>query len=187
MHTKTKNKKFRAPSGRDGGFTIIELMVVFAIIVILAIYTVAAYSEAFPRLSLDRTVEGFISDVSNVKKKSSGSVAYLEGGEVKRFDYGIFFEKEKEEYIIFIDKNDNKEYNTGEEEKIIEAEKGVKICELSEHESNKLSLLFSEDGTVYFNGTEVTSDILITFCSVKKPEILTEVSINSNGVPEVEM
>jgi prepilin-type N-terminal cleavage/methylation domain-containing protein len=186
MHTKTKNKKFSASFRRKDGFTIVELMVVFAIIVILAIYTVAAYSEAFPRLSLERTTESFVGDVSVIKKRTVGSVAYEEGSEVKRFNYGIFLERQEEDYIIFIDKNEDNEYQVGEEERVVETEKSL-VCELSESEGDKLSIIFSNNSDIFLNGTEATTTVEITFCASKNNEIKRTVSITPSGVVEVEM
>ncbi|MCF7845446.1 MAG: prepilin-type N-terminal cleavage/methylation domain-containing protein [Candidatus Pacebacteria bacterium] len=179
MPHKTKNKKFC-------GFTIIELMVVFAIILILAIYTVAAYSEAFPRFSLERTTEGFVGDVAVLKNRTLGFSGYEEGGEVNKSNYGIFLEEGEEDYIIFIDKNEDKEYQVGEEERVVETEKSL-VCLLSESDENdKLSILFTSSD-IFLNGAEATTNTEITFCASKNNEIKRKISISPTGVVEVEI
>jgi hypothetical protein len=161
-------------------------MVVFAIILILAIYTVAAYSEAFPRFSLERTTEGFVGDVAVLKNRTLGFSGYEEGGVVNKSNYGIFLEEGEENYIIFIDKNEDKEYQVGEEERVVETEKSL-VCLLSESDENdKLSVLFTSSD-IFLNGVEATTNAEITFCASKNNEIKRKITITPTGVVEVEI
>ncbi|MDA3815612.1 MAG: GspH/FimT family pseudopilin, partial [Patescibacteria group bacterium] len=102
-----------------------------------------------------------------------------------RANYGIFLEEGEEDYIIFIDKNEDDEYQTGEEERVVETEKSL-ACILSENESGKLSIIFTSSD-ILLNGVGATTNVEITFCASKNNEIKRKVSISPSGVVEVEM
>ncbi len=179
---------FNKEKEKSLGFTIIEILVVFVIIMILAIYTVAGYSGAFSRSAMERSLESFIGDVNFARERSLSSFGYKENDEIFRHNYGIFVKEEEKEYIVFLDKADNKEYNSGEEQKIVELEKDIKISEISPtNESDELVIVFTEDRKVYFNGEEAEGS--------EKAEIILKIEgedigkrsivINSRGFAEI--
>ncbi len=164
------------------GFTLIELMVVFLIMVILAILALMSYSEARPRLALERAAETFISDIYRVKDRSFFSVFYEDNGSYSGGDHGIAVEKGKGDYLMFTEE--------GEEENVIEKMKVEEIIEISKvevfgEEENKASILFSsKNKKVYFNGVEtsVGDFVDVTFSSKTDDSIKRTVRINYLGI-----
>ncbi|MEA2098067.1 MAG: prepilin-type N-terminal cleavage/methylation domain-containing protein [Patescibacteria group bacterium] len=123
------------------GFTIIELIVVMAIMGIMFAVTIPQYSKIRDSKALSLGEEQIINDIRMVQNyaysilKNDGS--FPVGG------YGINFSNNSKEYIIFADKNGNMEYDGAIEifEKI-ELPRNVKIVSL------KINSIEKADGIV---------------------------------------
>ncbi len=185
---------FRAHSQRESGFTILELLVVFVIIIILSIYTISGYSQSYSRLAVERSIEQFISDAYGAKEKSLSYLAYKEEGseDIYKHDYGIYIQEEASEYIIFLDKNNDKKYSSGEAIEIIETDKKVKISNISvTDENNSLSILFSHDRKVYFNNEEAgegaPNSAEITFSVINSEDNEKKIIVNKQGVVQLDI
>ncbi len=177
---------------KENGFSLIELMVVLVIIVVLTILVLTGYSESGSRLELEKTVEEFIQSINNTKSRAFGSSADYENEEVVKFDKGIFLETGSKSYILFSDKNETGEYESGEEEEIFEIDERIIISEISvENEgsnssrsASSLSIIFSvAEKQVFFSEPENTSTI--TFSLEKDGEIKKKVKIDSFGVSKI--
>ncbi len=171
-------------TGKERGFTIVELMVVLVIIIILAIYGVGGYRDAAPRLSLERTVESFIRDVDNVKNRSFSSVAYEDSEDnIVRFNHGIFIEEGESYYTLFRDEDGNNQFTPTNDSDIQNIDKNVQILEVSD--GTDLSIVFNRNGEVYFNGVLAdNNDVSIVFSIIGDDTIQREVKINHRGVTE---
>ncbi len=154
----------KAPKERRQGLTLIELMVVFAIVMVLIVYTIAGYSGAFPRLAMERNIETLKSDIYRARERAYSSLAHDYEGEIKNSSYGILIENTDEgadSYTFFRTKESNKEYGEGAvNERVVDLEEGIHI-ESEEYED--LHILFcSEEKKVYFNGEKAEGDLEVT-------------------------
>ncbi len=165
------------------GFTLIEVLIVLAIIVALAILVIAGYQEGRPRLAVDRASAGLASDLEIAKQRSISNVYYQENGD-------NFF---GENHGVLIDKNENKYYLTAynkEGEKIIrenvEIERVVDIFELSPDDGGSLEIWFDKEET-YFNGTKAGQEDVaeIVFLGKTDESIRKKVVIDYSGVIEI--
>ena len=168
----------------EKGFSLIELMVVLVIMVALTMLVLAGYSETGPRLAAERAVESFIGDIYKARSRNIGAHSQIDNEEILTFNHGVYLESGDESYIIFADKNENKEYSTGEDVETVDVERGASILEIEVGGTpeTSVSVVFSEKGEeVFFNG-QANSSASISF---GYGSIQRTVEINSSGIVSV--
>ncbi len=153
------------------GFTLIEILVVIAIIGIMASILLPYYSDSFAAKALFLNKTQMQSDIRNVQNYAYATMKfgtlYPEGG------YGIRFDaNNSDEYVIFGDKKDgvnppNHSYDSSSEEfEIKKLTDGVHIesIKVDNTETSPVDLVYEPPyGKVYINGSyDVTKEIEIT-------------------------
>ena len=112
------------------GFTIVELLIVITIIGVMAGVVWVNYSEFNKVFSLERSANQTAQEIRMVLEKAI-SVEIPEGavGEDFKGGYGVFFEIDQDNFIVFIDTNNTGRFNSGDNPIIKEFffESGVKI------------------------------------------------------------
>lgn len=114
------------------GFTIVELMVVAALMVLLGGLVLPNWRAGQSQLALQRAVHKVAQDVRRVQEFALAA-RQLPGGQVP-YAYGIYFlQSEPNHYIIFADLDSNDSYNAGTDVVIedIRIESPVSIVSLS--------------------------------------------------------
>ncbi len=161
------------------GFTLIELMVVLVITMVLVILVIAGYSEGRPRLAVERTAEGFISDLYRARNKAQAATFYEKEGEPETLiggEYGIYIEEGADSYFLFVDK-DNPQHI--EEIKI---ERFVQILEIEPRDgSGAAKIFYDEDGNFSFQNEDSGA---IIFAAKDDDTIRRKVDINSAGIAQ---
>jgi len=170
----------------NSGFSLIELMVVLAIIVALAILVLTGYSESFPRLATERAAESFIGDIHKVRGRAFSAVFYDE--DAQEAGHGIRIKKGQGSYEILVE-------HDGKEEVLenINIDRGISVSEilLEEVVKNELKIVFTvKEKKVLFNGEEIQGgeegeEAEITFSSESDEGLKRSVSVNSEGIAEI--
>jgi len=114
------------------GFTIIELLVVMAIIVIVSGLVLANWRGGEKQYALQRAANKLAQDIRRVEEFAMSARAFQ--GQIPKGGYGIYFKiSEKDHYILFADLNGNNHYDSGSDGLVedIKIEKEVQISQLS--------------------------------------------------------
>ncbi len=167
----TKKKKIQ------GGFTLIEILVVLVIIIALAMLVISGYSEGRPRLALERTVESFASDLYRVKQKALSGMIYEDGDDFFEGGYGIKINKNNDFYTLYVGESNQKEIET------IKIESLAKVKSVNPENGNELNIFFSDRGDVIFNGSGGSATVV--FSTKDDDSITRKVEINSSGVVKI--
>lgn len=109
---KAKNKK--------NGFTLVEIMVVFSIIVILTAISIPIYQGSKKELALQRAVNKLEQDIEKAQEMAMAAKEFQEGS-VPSGGYGIYLDlSEPSHYILFADVSANHQYDS-EKGELVEA------------------------------------------------------------------
>ena len=166
---------------KEKGFTIVELMVVLAILVALTALVLAGYSESFPRLAVERSAEAFINDVYRVRERAFSALSYDEN--IKDASHGIFIEEEAESYELFLEGHEAVE--------VVDIDRGARVDRLylEEERVGELKIVFDRnEEKVLFGDSEGVSEkeeARVYFVSQRDEDLVRGVSINSKGVAEI--
>ena len=123
------------PKKNSKGFTLIELIVVMAIIAIMTGIVFANYRNSQQQLALQRAASKLAQDVRRAQEMAMASEAFE--GSIPEGGYGVYFTIiEPDHYILFADANGDREYDKdaipkNELVEDIKIEKGVSIKALS--------------------------------------------------------
>lgn len=123
------------------GFTLIEMLVVLAVIAVISSLLIASYRTAQKRYALESAAQNLVSDLREVQAMAmSGAVKTTE----IIYGYGVHFDENTSYYIIFADKQFNdRRYQSGADiqiEKINLADQ-IKIAAVSPNNSG-LDIVF---------------------------------------------
>ena len=115
-------------SKKNIGFTITELLIVMSIIVLMSTVVWANYSDSNRQFSLERSVNQVAQGIRMVLEKAMSVKIPEYTPDDFKGGYGVFFEENKNYYVVFIDTDNDGEFGLLDD--IIEEisfEKGVKI------------------------------------------------------------
>lgn len=142
MMGKLKKRLGKSLIKSGGGFTLIEILVVIAIIASFSAYIFASYRKSQPTYALLGVAQKISFDLRKAQNMAMSSKEFH--GKVPQGGYGVYFSKNPSDnvysYIIFADCDGSKDYNTsgspcGENisEKVeeIKLEKGIIINSIS--------------------------------------------------------
>ncbi|MBU3935024.1 prepilin-type N-terminal cleavage/methylation domain-containing protein [Patescibacteria group bacterium] len=112
----------------SAGFSLVELIVVMAIISLLSIVVFANYRTGEKQFALQRSAYKLAQDIRRVQNMAI-SAREFQGNVPPR--YGLEFEKNRAYYFLFADINDNGRYEPSDVEvERITFEEGIKIQDL---------------------------------------------------------
>lgn len=103
MRTDSENKK---------GFTIVELVMVTAIIAFISTIGAAGYRQGERRVVLDNQTFQFMQDVRRAQERALSS---RDTGAAAPGGYGVYLPSANNYYLIYADRNKNKKYDNDEE------------------------------------------------------------------------
>ncbi len=165
---------------KNEGFTLIELMVVLVITMVLVILVIAGYSEGRPRLAVERTAEGFISDLYRARSKAQSNIFYEKEGEPDTLigeAYGIYIKEGEDSYFLFADKDDPQYIEE------VQIETFVKILKVEpEDGGGGAKISYDKEGNFSFQNESSGS---ITFAAKDDETIRRRVDINSAGIAQI--
>lgn len=160
-------------------FSLIELLVVTSIIALLTVITLPYFRAGERQLALQRAANKLAQDVrraQNMAISASEFEGEIPGG------YGVYFDTgQPKQYILFADKNNDKDYDDGEEVEILELEKMIIIHTLSP--SQPLNIVFSPpDPQISISGGDTA---IITLALERDLSSTQSVTINKVGLIDI--
>ncbi len=165
---------------KEGGFSLIELLTVMAIMGIIAVIALPNYFAMQKRLALNRAVQKLAHDIRKAQEMAmSANEANCPAG--FKFGYGVYFSlSAPNSYIIFADCDNSANYNSAADINIetINFEKTVTLSNLSPVVANSLGIVFTPPvPAVTINPASSIAEITITNGSESK-----SVKINKAGL-----
>ncbi|MSU60549.1 MAG: type II secretion system protein [Candidatus Staskawiczbacteria bacterium] len=182
------------------GFTIIELLIVVAIIIVLPAVVISNFPQIKNQFALSRAVYQLSQDIRMAQNMSLSSVPYKDSFSLLRSvaGYGVHIDINalgNKKYILYADNSDsgvgNQQYdNLDYIVSVIDfrnSEQGVVIKEISNVVGNRASVNFSSlDGDVSIGEIdEGKSDINVVLTLESDPAKTRSVLINTSGLIEV--
>jgi len=171
-------------------FTLMESIIVIAIIVILALIIFPNYYSTKQQLALQRSASKLAQDIRKVQEMAMSAQEFE--GEISLGGYGIYLRRVPSpqiSYILYVDKNNNQKYDSGEETiEEINFESGIRILSLS---GNHTSIIFTPpDPTVLFtdaDGIDLGLGQISIVISLISDETKTKtISINKAGLINID-
>jgi len=166
---------------RCGGFTLVELVVVLAIVSIITSMAMVNYKASQQQLAIQRSAAKLASDIRRTQEMT------LSAREIPNstiYGYGMYFNTgNPNQYIIYADKNGDSSYNGGNEDvEIISFESGVELDSLS---PSPLSIFFKPpDPITIISGTENKATIKVHLKS--DTGIKKTIEVNKVGMVEIQ-
>jgi prepilin-type N-terminal cleavage/methylation domain-containing protein len=165
------------------GFTIIELLVVMAIIAIISGLSLANWRGGEKQYALLRAANKLTQDIRRAENLAMSAKEFQ--GQIPKGGYGIYFKiQEKNHYILFADLNGNQQYNSGSDGLVedIKIEKDIEISQLS---ASPLTITFTPpDPTVTIRPD--AQNTTITLAVVNDPTKTKTIKVTKSGLVYVE-
>ena len=173
---------FKTKKNNSKGFTLVETLVVIAVVSILSIITMANYQGSQKQQSVQRAAHQLAGDIRRAQNMAMASVEH-EG--VIPDGYGIYFNKgnDFDSYILFADDNGNQTRNgMGDEDvKIIDLPSGVEISS-----PNSANIFFEPpDPTTYINGDSSAGKGIMITLIFSETSYSKKVTIQTSGQIEI--
>lgn len=164
------------------GFTLVEIMVVLAIVVLLSALILSGYSEGRSRLAVERTVEGFLSDLHRARQRGFFGVGYEVAGDVVGSDgHGIRIIMGDNYYVLYIKNSEDIETDRIYIEDFVVFES----ISISNNNRNSVKMFFEKGGGFKVNGNP-NEEVKIVFSAKDDNSIKRTVVINNNGVATID-
>lgn len=114
------------------GFTIIELMVTIGLMVIVLSVSTVAYRQASKRTEIILTIQQVASNARLMQSYAANAKEYE--NITRQNIWGVYFDKNnKNQYLLFVDKNENTVYDQGEIYQTLTLNNGVFIDSITCH------------------------------------------------------
>ena len=166
------------------GFTLIESLIVMAMIAILSLALIPSFQSGRTQLSLDRSASKLAQDIRGIMEKAMSSQEYSTCGSGFEYGYGIYLEEATAgSYILFADCNGNQEYNSSDKTiEVVPFESGISILNLNTT-NKKLDIVFEPpDPIVYISGGSSASIIIQSSQYTEKKKTI---NINKVGLIDI--
>jgi len=180
----------------QNGYTLIEIIVVLVIITIIAGALFASFSTGREERALQISAYRLIQDLRSIQDKALAPLAPEKKNELcgeqqpleeelQKVIFGVYFEANSEEYILFVDCDDNRTYTSTDKTLTpIGLERGVKILDLST--DGVLSIVFTPpDPKVFINGNPASDSVEITISLKDKPTKTKTIKVHESGLVEI--
>ncbi len=165
------------------GFTLVEIMVVLAIVVVLAVLLLSGYSEGRPRLAVERTAEAFITDLYRARQRGfSGTIYKIGGVDLGVEGHGIEVVKGQEFYNIYVKDNSGR---TSIQETRIEELVEISSIYVGTVSRNSIRIFFEAKGGIKVNG-DPAQEVKIVFAAKKDNNIRATVIVSTDGVARID-
>lgn len=164
----------------EKSFTLVELLVVTGIILFLTVLILPSYRTGEVQFALQRSASKLAQDLRRAQEMSMSAKEFAGAPATFKGTYGIKFEINSSNYVLFADLDNDQVYDSGEEVESPELEKKVKISNLSP--ASPLIITFTPpDPTVNINPSADLATITLT------NDIQTKnIKVNKAGLINVE-
>lgn len=165
---------------RERGFTLIELLVSTGIIVLFSAIIFPNFNLGEKNLALERSSAKLAQDLGRAREMAISVKAFAGAPPTFRGAYGIKFETNSFNYILFADLDNDKAFDSNEAIKTISLEKKVRISALLP--ASPLTITFTPpDPTISINSATSPATITLTNDSRTK-----NIKANKSGLINVE-
>ena len=176
-----------------GGFSLVELMAVFTIIIILAGTFLINYRESGAQLTLNRAANKVAQDARRAQEMAMAARNFPGAGVDFKGGYGIHFDKATTSYFLFADNSDNGKMEPPEIVEEISLEEKIKIKKVDLMETYDLgSSVFYPPEPEVVNYLQVGAfsnnplSLEITLSLINNEAVTKTIIINSVGLIYVE-
>lgn len=147
---------FLSKKTQEKGFTIVELSVVMAIIFIISGIAAANYRHGDRAVILNNQAFQFTQDVRRAQELALSS---REISGITPAGYGIYFSNDRNYYLIYADKNNNKKYDDGETVENALIDEAIEISTL-EASQDSISWLLESTVDINYATPDLTAKIM---------------------------
>jgi len=177
------------------GFTLVEILVVVAVIFILSLIILPNYRSSTSQFTLARSAHKLAQDIRRVSEMAM-SAKELPGGVMPAGGYGIFFDVswDNKKYRLYADTQPpggNEFFTAADtivEPPYIELEKGVVIQSINTP-ANKVGINFKPPAPtvkIKYSATDEVGTVIITLALESDPTKTKTIKINKAGLIDVE-
>lgn len=189
-------KKFFYAMEKDGGFTLVEMLVAIAIMIIIPGIIVANFPQIRLQFAVSRAAHKFAQDLRQAQDMSISSIEYKDSfGVVQPVDgYGIHLDTSvsSTQYSIYADKYPGNQQYDGQDYTIQTVdlsalEPGVYIKQLTNAFGSSVSVNFSPPNpdTAITQLNAGANSVDVVFASQSDPNQTKTVTVNTSGLIEV--
>ena len=170
---------------KNRGFSITELMITVAIIVIMSAILVPNYQSFKKQLALERSATKLAQDIRRAQEMAIAAEEY------PRVGYGIYSEEDGEEYFLYADTSENESFDPGETVEVIELEKDIFISAINTPDDT-VSINFKPPDPIIkiSEGETILTNVIITLCIKRSgcigAENIETVFVNKVGLIDVD-
>ena len=166
------------------GISLIEVLITISMVTILLGVAFWGYRERSMELVLKHSALELVANLEQTREMAMSARMVTGGTERPAGGYGIRFEKDSQNYIIFIDNNTDKDYDAGEEIQALSLKQGISIKLLSPLDPNDVVdvVFIPPSPDVYINGSD-TDSAEITIGDLSRTE---KIIVNPAGLILIE-
>ena len=162
------------------GFTLVELIVVTGIILLFSALVFPNFRQGEKNLALERSATKLVQDLSRIREMAMSAKEFTGAPATFKGSYGIKFETNSSNYILFADLDNDQILDSGEAIESPALEKKVKISVLSP--ASPLIITFTPpDPTTNINVVASLATITLTNDSRSK-----NIKVNKSGLVNIE-
>jgi len=142
-------------------FTLVELLVAVGIIILLTALVLPDYRAGERQFALQRSASKLAQDLRRAQEMAMSAKEPPTAPDTFKGAYGINFQTNSSNYILFADLDNDQIYDSGEEIETLPLEKKVKISNLSP--ASPLTISFTPpDPTININPSDSLASITLT-------------------------
>jgi len=142
-------------------FTLVELLVAVGIIILLTALVLPDYRAGERQFALQRSASKLAQDLRRAEEMAMSAKEPPTAPDTFKGAYGINFQTNSSNYILFADLDNDQIYDSGEEIETLPLEKKVKISNLSP--ASPLTISFTPpDPTININPSDSLASITLT-------------------------